>query len=131
MDGEDKQELCQQLAQVDTYLMFLFLIVLSVLLSYWATVRQRDALCLTIQGEDEEARRAGDVYRLRLAASALIVGPLGFFFMQSLSAQANADPTDRAAGKSACLNVVAGFLVLAAALLRLLNLNFMRRTQSG
>lgn len=127
--NEEKQELCQELELVDTDLGFLFLIVLAILLSFWATVRQRDALCLTIQGETEQAKQVGEVTALRIGSSALIVGSLGFFFMQALKSCGEADPKDAAAARSARLNLIASFLVLLAALIRLLDLNAARRAQ--
>lgn len=128
--SEEQKTLCQELELTDTALGFLSLIVLSVLISFWATARQRDALCLTIQGETEQAACVGEVSCLRLAASALIVGSLGFFFMQALDTCRNADPEDPVARKSARLNVIASFLVLLAALVRLLQFNFARRARS-
>lgn len=127
--NEEKQALCQELELVDTDLGFLFLIVLAILLSFWATVRQRDALCLTIQGETELAEQVGEVTALRMGTSALIVSSLGFFFMQALKTCREADPKDAAAARSARLNLIASFLVLLAALIRLLDLNAARRAQ--
>ena len=126
---EERRTLCAQLELIDTDLGFLLLIITGVLLSYLAAVRQRDALCLTLQGQTEAAVRVGDVYSLRLGASALIVGSLGFFFMQGLETCREADPADPAAARSARLNLIAGFLVLLAALIRLFDLNAVRRAQ--
>lgn len=127
--NEEKQALCDDLALVDADLVFLFMIVTGVLLSWLATVRQRDALCLTIQGQTEQAEQIGDVTRLRLGTSALVAGSLGFFFMQALDAWKNAGADDPTAKKSAWFNLIASFLVLLAALIRLLDLNFVRRAQ--
>lgn len=126
---EERRTLCAQLELVDTDLGFLLLIITGVLLSYLAAVRQRDTLCLTIQGQTEEAARVGDVHSLRLGASALIVGSLGFFFMQALETCREAEADDPAAARSARLNLLAGFLVLLAALIRLFDLNAVRRAQ--
>lgn len=127
---EDGQETLRgELELVDTDLGFLFLIVLSVLLSYLATVRERDGLCLRLRGEEQAAQKAENVAPLRLAASALVVGSLGFFFMQALDACRNADPVDETARRSARLNLIASFLVLLASLIRLLNFNMVRRAQ--
>lgn len=127
---EDGQEaLCEQLELVDTDLGFLFLIVLSVLLSFLAVSRQRDGLCLRLHGEEAEAQRVENVAPLRLAASALVVGSLGFFFMQALETCRTVDPTDETARRSARLNLIAGFLVLLASLIRLLDFNMVRRVQ--
>lgn len=126
---EDGEALRGELELVDTDLGFLFLIVLSVLLSYRATVRERDGLCLRLRGEAQAAQRAENVAPLRLAASALVVGSLGFFFMQALDACRDADPADETAYQSARLNLTASFLVLLASLIRLLNFNMVRRAQ--
>lgn len=126
---EDGEELREELELVDTDLGFLFLIVLSVLLSFRATVRERDGLCLRLRGEEEAAQRAENVAPLRLAASALVTGSLGFFFQQALDACRDADPLDETARRSAWLNLIASFLVLLAALIRLLNFNMVRRAQ--
>lgn len=128
MEGE-QQALCRELEMVDADLGFLFLIILAVLLSYRATVRQRDALCLTIRGDTETAARVGNVERMRLASSALGVGSLGFFFMQTLESCQGADPADATACRSARLDLIAGFLALLAALIRLLNFNMVRYAQ--
>lgn len=126
---EERQTLCGELELLDTALGFLFFIITAILLSFWATVRQRDALCLTIQGETEEAARVGDVGKMRFGTSALIVGALGFFFMQALETFRKADQNDPAAVRSARLNLIASFLVLLAALIRLFDLNAVRRAQ--
>lgn len=121
--------LCEELELVDTDLGFLSLIVLSVLLSFLATSRQRDGLYLRLRGEEAAAQRAENVASLRLAASALVVGALGFFFQQALDACRNAGPADETARRSAWLNLIASFLVLLAALIRLLNFNMVRCAQ--
>lgn len=127
---EDGQKaLRDALELVDTDLGFLFLIVLSVLLSFRATVRQRDGLCLRLRGEERAAEQAEAVLPLRLGASALVVGSLGFYFMQALDTWQNTGSSDPAASRSARLNLIASFLVLLAGLIRLLDLNMARRTQ--
>lgn len=126
---EDGEKLCEELELVDTDLGFLFLIVLSVLLSFRATVRERDGLYLRLRGEEQAAQQAENVAPLRLAASALVVGSLGFFFMQALEACRTVNPADETACRSARLNLIASFLVLLASLIRLLNFNMLRRSQ--
>lgn len=128
MDGK-QEKLCEELKMVDTDLGFLFLIVLAVLLSFWAVSRERDGLCLRLRGDTQAAERAERVTPLRLASSALVVGSLGFFFQQALELGEKADPRDPAAQKMARLDIIAGFLVLLAALIRLFELNLARRAQ--
>lgn len=126
---EGQEVLCGELETVDTDLGFLFLIILAVLLSFLATVRERDGLWLRLRGEDEAARRVEDVTPLRLATSALVVGSLGFFFQQALDMGEKAGPDDPLAQRLAWLNIISGFLVLLAALIRLFALNLARRCQ--
>ena len=56
----------EQLRTVDESLLFLLLIVLSVLLSYWGVRIQREGLCRTLQGDAEDKiyieRRNGLLY---------------------------------------------------------------------
>lgn len=125
----NQKSLGQKLNMVDTDLGFLFLLVAAVLLSFWATVRERDALCLTIQGDTAQAARVGKVGRIRLAVGALVAGSLGFFFMQALETWQRTGPEDETACRSARLNLIASFLVLLAALIRLFDLNMLRRAQ--
>ena len=125
MEGE-RQELCMELEQINTSLGFLLLILFSVSLSFLSLSRQRGALCLTLAGREDRAELVGDVYCIRLAASSLIVGALGYFFTLALENCRSADPCDPAAARSAFRNLLAGLLVLAAALIRLFDLNARR-----
>ena len=74
----------EQLRTVDESLLFLLLIVLSVLLSYWGVRIQREGLCRTLQGDAEGAAALPRVFPIRLSASALVVGALGFFLCLAL-----------------------------------------------
>ena len=62
----------EQLRTVDESLLFLLLIVLSVLLSYWGVRIQREGLCRTLQGDAEGAAALPRVFPIRLSASALV-----------------------------------------------------------
>ena len=53
----------EQLRTVDESLLFLLLIVLSVLLSYWGVRIQREGLCRTLQGDAEGAAALPPPYR--------------------------------------------------------------------
>ena len=100
----------EQLRTVDESLLFLLLIVLSVLLSYWGVRIQREGLCRTLQG----------VFPIRLSASALVVGALGFFLCLALKTEREtARGGTPAARRSACTNLWASLFVFLAALLRL------------
>jgi len=117
----DEEILRKQLNTVNTSLFFLLVVIASVLFSYFATLRQRDAICLTMEGETEEAARVGDVYEMRKGASALILGALGYFlcFAVTLMEQSDNDISKR----SAWANLWASMLVLAAAIIRFRDLN--------
>ena len=129
--NEEQQDQCEALKTLDTSRGFLLLILVSVILSYIALSRQREALCLSLEGQEECAEQVGEVYPIRMGASALIVGALGYFFALALQNCRDAAPCDSVAAHSANLNVLAGFLVLLAALIRLFDLNMTQRAQSA
>ena len=64
----------------------------------------------------------------RLAVSALVVGSLSYFFLLSLETLCTARSQGAAACASAGRNARASLLVLAAALIRLYDLNILRCT---
>ena len=107
--------LCRQLRQADEALLFLLFLLASVLLSYWASRIQRDGLCRVIRGAPPQS--VPDVFPIRMGASALVVGSLGFFLC--LAVQSAREGGDGAARRSACTNLQASLLVFVAALLRL------------
>ena len=105
----------EQLRTVDESLLFLLLIVLSVLLSYWGVRIQREGLCRTLQGDAEGAAALPRVFPIRLSASAL-----GFFLCLALKTEREtARGGTPAARRSACTNLWASLFVFLAALLRL------------
>lgn len=109
----------EQLRTVDESLLFLLLIVLSVLLSWWGVRIQREGLSRTLQGDAEGAAALPRVFPIRLSASALVVGALGFFFCLAVKTARETGGNNDAAGRSAQANLWASLLVLLAALLRL------------
>lgn len=122
--------LCEALGDVDASLGFLLLLTASILLSLWSVVIQRKGLCLTIQGEEETAAALPPVFPIKCRASAIVVGSLGFFLCLALKALGQAEEgSDPVALKSARTNVLASVLVLAAAVLRLDDLQFVERCQ--
>lgn len=101
---------------------WLLVLITGVLLSFRTTARQRDALCLSLAGEEEAAREVGCVLPTRRLASVLVTLALTFFFLLSLEAEEQARcGGDCAALRSARLNRWASFLVLVAAVLRLID----------
>lgn len=113
---EEREELLEQLDTVDTTLEFLVVIILSVLLSFWATLRQREAIYLELRGEAVAAQKAGEVYPIRAAAGALVIGALGYFFWLAWRLWKDAD--SGLSRSSARANLWASTLVLAAAIIR-------------
>lgn len=113
---EERAELQEQLDMVDAAIPFLVVIIISVLLSLWIILRQRQAVALTLQGEREAARRAGEVAPVSMSAAALVLGALGYFFCLALQLYRKAEPgTDQT---SARVNLWASALTLSAAALR-------------
>lgn len=125
----DRQILKEQLGTVNQSLFYLILIILSVFLSFWSVLIQREQLEETLAGNPQKAA-ALNVFPIKFSASALVVGSLGFFFCLALRAcQEAASGNDPAAQKSAGMNVWASLFVLAAALIRFYDLNFMEEAQ--
>ena len=112
----EEEALKRQLCTADGSLLFLSLLLLSVGLSYWGVSLQREGLCRTLRSDAEGAANLPEVFPIRLWASALVVGCLGFFLCLAVK-------TDREAGyetaQSARTNLWASVLVFLAALLRL------------
>lgn len=119
-----RQALCAQLGTIDTSIGFLLLIIAAVLLSYCAVSVQRKGLCLALAGRSEAARALPAVYPIRRKAAAIIVGALGFFLcLAARGARAAAEGDDCAARRSADANLWASILVMAAAMVRLMDLD--------
>ena len=123
-DAADRQVLAGQLETVEESLGFLVLLLGSLLLSFSALQLQRRQLACAAAGEAEAAAAVPDPYPLRCGVSALVVGALGYFFAQSAQ---TGSPDAQA---SALRNLWAALLVLAAALIRLCDLN-LSRSPSG
>ena len=124
---EDSAALRESRTQLETLglsLGWLLVLIAGVLLSFHATARQRDALCLSLAGEAEAAAAVGRVLPIRRLVAVLVTLALTFFFLLSLETEAQAGTGgDRAALRSARLNRWASLFVLAAALLRLIDVS--------
>lgn len=115
----------EQLRTVNQSLYYLMLIILSVLLSFWSVLIQRNQLEETLAGNPQKAV-APDVFSIKLIASVLTVSALGFFFALAIrTCRDTAQRNDPAAQRSAEMNVWASLFVLSAALIRLYDINFM------
>lgn len=125
----EQKILKEQLGTVNQSLFYLMLIILSVLLSFWSVLIQREQLEKTLAGNSQKVV-ATDIFPIKLIASVLTVSALGFFFSLALrTCQDAAQGNDLAAQKSATANVWASLFVLTAALIRLCDLNFMESVQ--
>ncbi len=123
----DREGLEQAVGTLNKAIFFIVVIIGSVLLSWLSLLEQRRQARAALEGEDLSA--APSVFPLRLGASALVIGALGFFFCLALdrekTAQAGTDPVER---RSARINALASTLVLGAALVRLDDLLFVERS---
>lgn len=117
MEQTGSSALCRALETLDRSQFYLLAIVGSLLLSWLALAEQRRQLRQGVSGPS--------VFLLRLGASALVIGALGFFFCLALTrldqARQQNDPVEC---RSARLNAAASVFVLAAALIRLDDLLF-------
>lgn len=123
MEENRKEQLCGYLDTLDTSLLFIGLLLLATALSWRAAAVQRDGLCWMIQGKLTEVP---DVFPLRLTTSGIAVGALVYFFGLALDNRRTAQAQGEPARRSADMNVWASLLVLAAALIRLYDLNFVQ-----
>lgn len=123
-DGDQEMEeaiLAGEARTLDDSLGYILAVIGSVLLSYKATVLQRDGVCLDLAGEETAAGAAqAQVRRLRLLSGAILIGALGYFLCLALRA-ANQTRGDPVAARSSQTNLTASVLVLLAALLRFLD----------
>ena len=123
------EDLRLQLDTADQSLLFLRFLIFSILLSYQALSIQRQQLNDTISGDTESAARLPRVFPLRLGASALVVGSLGFFLCLALNSLRSVEQEDCVAKQSAQTNAAASLLVFLASLLRLDDLLRVERSQ--
>lgn len=129
-DTSANHQLCEQLGTVDESLRFLVLIILSVLLSFWSVVVQRGQLCCTITEDTEATGPFPPVFPMKIAASALVTGSLGYFLSLALqTCRTAAQGDDAVAQHSASMNVWASLFVFVAALIRLYDLNYVEGRQ--
>lgn len=120
----ERKNLKKQLGTVNQSIFYLMLIVLSILLSFWSVLIQREQLEEALAGNAQKAA-VPDIFPIKLIASVLVVSALGFFFCLSLrTCRDAARGNDPATQKSAGINVWASLFVLTAALIRLYDLNF-------
>lgn len=126
MEETQKTELYQQLHTLDTSLAFLVLSLLSLCLSLKATDIQRGGLCDVLLGKSEDVP---DVFPIRIVASTIVISALTIAFGLALNIWEKSRQKDQTARCSADRNVWAALFALAAALIRLYDLNYVRSHQ--
>ena len=120
MEETDREKLERQRSDADGAVVFLLVLLCSLLLSLSASLTQRRQLRLALAGRTEEAAAVPSVLPVRRWASVLAVGSLGFFLCLAIQAWRDLTPeTGCAARRSAGRNLWASILVLAAAVVRL------------
>lgn len=126
---EPQTEQKEELATLDWSILFLLLLIAGVLLSFSATVEQRNGLAQALCGQREET---ADVFSKRWTASILIVGTTGFFaWLACRSAKETQCRGDCADRRSAQANLLASILVFVAALIRLNDLELIGRDRQN
>ena len=111
------EETRQELKRSDWVILFLVLLIFGILLSLRATVEERDDLLYDLCCDRE---RETDVFFLRWAAGALVIGGTGFFAWLACRAMGEAlESADEETVISARTNLLAALLVFGAAVLRL------------
>lgn len=111
----------EQLSALNQSLGFLLLIIFSVLLSFYALTLQRKQLVYSRECPEKLAGLP-PLFPVRLLAGAIVSGSLCFFLQLTLRGSREPGQTFYQL-RSSRRNVVAGFLVLAAALIRLFDLS--------
>lgn len=120
MEETDRAKLERQRSDADGAVVFLLVLLCSLLFSLSASLTQRCQLRLALAGRTEEAAAVPSVLPVRRWASVLAVGSLGFFLCLAIQAWRDLTPeTGCAARRSAGRNLWASILVLAAAVVRL------------
>ena len=126
----EREELEKALAALDESIFFIVVIVASVMLSWLSLVKQRRDTCKALECGD--LTQDPSIFPLRLGASALIIGALGFFFYMAVQRHRQAcERTDPVEKRSSYINAWAAVLVLAAALLRLDDLLFVKHSRES
>ena len=119
----------EELAQTDWVLVFLLLVIVSVLLSFAATVQQREDL---VNALCQRSEPAADVFPLRWTASVLVTGATAFFaWLSCRNARQVQEQGDECAIDTARADLLAALMVFGAAVIRLINLDAQRKTRAS
>ena len=126
---ETRAEQREELATLNGSILVLLILIAGVLLSFSATVEQRDGLAKALCCCREDTT---DVFSKRWVASFLIVATTGFFaWLACRSVKETQDREDCVEQRSAHANLLAAILVFVAALVRLNDLNCIGRDQQN
>ena len=126
---ETALEQTEELAQTNWVIIFLVLVIVSVLLSFAATVQQREDLVNTLCQRSEPA---ADVFPLRWTAGVLVTGATAFFaWLSCRNARQTAEQGDDCAIEKARADLLAALMVFGAAVIRLINLDAQREARAS
>lgn len=126
---EEQTELQRGLAQLNGAVFFLLVAVGSILFSLRSLLLQRQQLTTALRGGD--VADCPSPLPAKRAASALVIGSLGFFLSLSLDTLRRAgEGGDELEQRSAQVNALASTLVMGAALLRFYDLLLRERQES-
>lgn len=126
---ESQLEQRDELATLDWSILFLLLLIVGVLLSFSATVEQRNGLARLLCCGQEDTT---DVFSTRWLVGVLVVGATGFFaWVACRSMKKTLCQGDCTAQRSAQANLLAAVLVFAAALIRLNDLELIGRDRQS
>lgn len=124
---ETALEQTEELAQTNWVIIFLVLVIVSVLLSFAATVQQRDDLVNALCHRSEPAT---DVFPLRWTAGVLVTGATAFFaWLSCRNARQTQEQGDKCAVGTARADLLAALMVFGAAVIRLINLDAQREAE--
>ena len=126
---ESQLEQKDELATLGWTVLFLVLLIVGVLLSFSATVEQRDGLARLVCFGQENTT---DVFSTRWLASILVTGATGFFAWAACrSMKKTLCQGDCGEKRSAQANLLASILVFVAALIRLNDLELIGRDRQS
>lgn len=120
---EATEEQLLGLNSLDTSLAFQIILLGSLLLSIYATTRQRKGLCCEIEGNVERAAELADVFPFRCTGTAMAIGASGYFLWLALQGMGKLNSASTYAVRhSTELSILEAILVLVAGLVRMTNL---------
>ena len=121
-EAQSDDTICEQIETVEQALRFILLTIIAVCLSYYSTSIQKEQLCCFIE-ETPNCEQLPDTFPIRMASSILVLISVIYFF--GLSKEGLCAEFDNwVSERSACVNHLASFFVLVAAVIRAADLLF-------